>query len=237
MEKYYKIAGLTVKMDSFGRTVEQGRPYEIGPCEDVDITVVSSWEKIREKYPALSDDDGEYLATGANFYMKLLDRDGLMLHSSAVVMDGRAYLFTADCGTGKSTHTSLWLKAFGDRAFILNDDKPALRLEDGVWYAYGTPWSGKHDISVNTRVPLGGIAVVYRDEKNWLEPFSGKDAVVQLFRQLNRMRSMEYRIKLLELLDKLIGQVPVWKLHCNMDVEAAIIAFETMSGTKWEEKA
>jgi len=235
MEKYYKIAGLTVKMESYGRTVEQAKPYEIAPCENVDITVKSHWQSVKKDYPLLSDDDGEYLATGAKFYLNLLDHDGLMLHSSAVVMDGKAYLFTADCGTGKSTHTSLWLKAFGDRAFILNDDKPALRLEDGVWYAYGTPWSGKHDISVNTRVPLGGIAVVYRDETNWLEPFGGKDAVVQLFRQLNRMRSMEYRIKLLELLDKLIGQVPVWKLHCNMDVEAAIVAYETMSGNKWEE--
>lgn len=236
MEKFYKIAGLTVRMDSFGRTVEQAKPYEIPPCESVDFTVKSHWNSVKKDYPLLSDDDGEYLATGAKFYLGLLDFGGFMLHSSAVVMDGKAYLFTADCGTGKSTHTGLWLKAFGDRAYILNDDKPALRLEDGVWYAYGTPWSGKHDISVNTRVPLGGIAVVNRSETNWLEPFEGKEAVVQIFRQLNKMRSMEYRIKLLELLDKLITQVPVWKLHCNMDVEAAVVAYETMSGNQWREK-
>ena len=237
MEKYYKVAGLTVKMDSYGRTVEQAAPYEIQPCEPVDITIESTWPKLKEKYPYLSDEDGEYLATGALFYKHLLDFGGFSLHSSAVVMDGRAYLFTADCGTGKSTHTGLWLKAFGDRAYILNDDKPALRLEDGVWYAYGTPWSGKHDISANVRVPLGGIAVVNRSETNWLERFSGKEAVVQIFRQLNRTRSTEYRIKLLELLDKLIVQVPVWKLHCNMDVEAAVIAYETMSGEKWRTEA
>lgn len=236
MEKFYKIAGLTVRMDSFGRTVEQAKPYEIPPCESVDFTVKSHWNSVKKDYPLLSDDDGEYLATGAKFYLGLLDFGGFMLHSSAVVMDGKAYLFTADCGTGKSTHTDLWLKAFGDRAYILNDDKPALRLEDGVWYAYGTPWSGKHDISVNTRVPLGGIAVVNRSETNWLEPFEGKEAVIQIFRQLNKMRSMEYRIKLLELLDKLITQVPVWKLHCNMDVEAAVVAYETMSGNQWREK-
>lgn len=235
MEKYYKIAGLTVKMDSYGRTVEQAKPYEIAPCENVDVTVVSPWPERKSEYPELDDDMGEYLFTGTRFYRNLLDFGGFSLHSSAVVMDGKAYLFTADCGTGKSTHTQLWLKAFGDRAYILNDDKPALRLEDGVWYAYGTPWSGKHDISVNTRVPLGGIAVVNRSETNWLEPFEGKDAVVQIFRQLNKMRSMEYRIKLLELLDKLITQVPVWKLHCNMDVEAAVVAYEAMSGNQWRE--
>lgn len=233
MEKYYKIAGLTVQMDSFGRTVERARPYEIAPCENVDITLKSVWHLCKDAHPELSDDDGEYLFSGASFYRALLDFGGFSLHSSAVVMDGKAYLFTADCGTGKSTHTSLWLKAFGERAFILNDDKPALRLENGVWYAYGTPWSGKHDISVDARVPVGGIAVVNRSETNWLEPFEGQEAVIQIFRQLNRMRSMEYRMKLLELLDKLITQVPVWKLHCNMDLEAAVVAYETMSGNKW----
>ena len=229
MEKYYKIAGLTVKMDSFGRTVEQARHYETAPCETPDITVVSNWPVKKPEYPDLSDSDGEYLATGASFYKELLNHDGLMLHSSAVVLDGRAYLFTADCGTGKSTHTGLWLKAFGDRAYILNDDKPALRLENGVWYAYGTPWSGKHDISVDARVPVGGIALVIRSHTNRMEPLTGLEAVTQLLRQATRSNVMEYRAKLLELTDLLIRGVPIWKLYCNMDVEAALVAHSTMS--------
>lgn len=235
MEKFYRIAGLTVKMDSFGRTVEQAVPYEIDPCDQVDITITWDWRELQERYPKTSDDICEYLFSGSNFYTHLLKFDGLMLHSSAVVMDGKAYLFTADCGTGKSTHTGLWLKAFGDRAFILNDDKPALRLEDGVWYAYGTPWSGKHDISVNTRVPLGGIAVVNRCDTNWLEPMEAKEAVFNILRQTSKPRGMEYRIKMLELLDQLITRIPVWKLHCNMDVEAAQVAFKTMSARTMEE--
>ena len=144
-------------------------------------------------------------------------------------------MFTANPGTGKSTHTSLWLQKFGNRAFILNDDKPALRLEDGAWYAYGTPWSGKHDISVNARVPVAGIACLERGEINEIEPFSGRDAVLALLRQCNRPKAAEYRIKLLDLLDKLITQVPVWKLKCNMDPEAAIVSYEAMSGCKYEE--
>ena len=229
MEKFYKIAGLTVKMDTFGRAEEQAMPYRCEPCENPDITVVSNWPTKKGEYPELSDSDGEYLATGASFYKELLNHGGLMLHSSAVVMDGRAYLFTADCGTGKSTHTGLWLKAIGDRAYILNDDKPALRLEDGIWYAYGTPWSGKHDISVDARVPVGGIALVTRSDTNRLEPLSGLEAVTQLLRQATRSNLMEYRAKLLELLDLLITGVPTWKLYCNMDVEAAHVAHRTMS--------
>ena len=75
----------------------------------------------------------------------------MLLHSSAVVVDGYAYLFSADSGTGKSTHTGLWKQHFGDRAYIINDDKPAIRKVDGEWYVFGTPWSGKTDTSVNPR--------------------------------------------------------------------------------------
>ena len=70
---------------------------------------------------------------------------------------------------------------FGEKAYILNDDKPALRLIEGIWYAYGTPWSGKHDISVNTGVPIGGICMLERGEENKIIPFRGKDAIFELF--------------------------------------------------------
>ena len=228
MEQYYKIAGLTVKMDSFGRTVEQAAPYACEPCQTPDIEIRSNWPEMKQRYPMCSDDVGEYMATGASFYRQLLDFGGMMLHSSAVVVDGKAYLFTADSGTGKSTHTQLWLKKFGDRAFILNDDKPALRLESDGWYAYGTPWSGKYDISVDTRVPVAGIAVVERADTNSIEPFGGITAIHAILKQINRPKAKVYREKLLELLDKLITQVPVWKLHCNMDPEAADVSYEAM---------
>lgn len=233
MEKKYKIAGLIVQMDSFGRTITQAQPYSIITEQAPDIVIASNWAEKKQKYPHLSDSDGEYLATGFDFYKKLLNFEGFQLHSSAVVVDGKAYLFTADPGTGKSTHTGLWLRQFGERAFILNDDKPAVRREGDTWYAYGTPWSGKYDISVDTRVPVAGIAVVVRDPNNWIEPYSGKDAVVDILRQVNRPRDMQYRMKLLTLLDQLMTQIPIWKLHCNMDPGAAIVSYEAMSGKKW----
>ena len=202
MEQYYKIANLIVKMDSYGRTAEQAKAYICELCDKPDIVIESNWVNVKDKYPEINDEIGEYLYSGSSFYKQLLDFGGMMLHSSAVVVDGKAYLFTAPCGTGKSTHTKLWLELFGDRAFILNDDKPALRLEDFVWYAYGTPWSGKYDISVDTRVPVGGIAAVERADTNSIEPYSGKEAIVDIMRQVNRPKDMAFRIKLLELLDK-----------------------------------
>lgn len=228
MEFYCKIAGLTVLLDSFGRTVEQAKPYLCDPAEP-DI-VIRSKPVTLPRYAHLSESDREYLASGSSFYRQLLQFDGMMLHASAVVVDGKAYLFSANSGTGKSTHTQLWLRKFGDRAYILNDDKPALRLHDGVWYAYGTPWSGKHDISVNTGVPVAGIAMVERGEENTIAPFAGTEAILSVLRQVNRPKDAAFRAQLLTLLDQLIAQVPVWQLRCNMEPEAAEVSYRAMAG-------
>ncbi len=229
MPSFYKVAGLTLQMDAFGRTAAQAEPYRIAACEKPDIVIRSNRQTLQERAPHLSEDDCEYMSTGSSFYRQLLQFDGMLLHASAVMMDGRAYLFSAPSGTGKSTHTRLWQQTFGkDRAQILNDDKPALRLEDGVWYAYGTPWSGKHDISINIRVPVAGIAMIERSGTNRIEPFGGREAVFAILEQTVRPRDAAARIKLLELMDQLLTQVPVWKLHCNMDPEAAVIAYTAM---------
>ncbi len=230
MKQYYKIAGLTVTMDTFGITQQRAEKYLCDPTDTVDMEVVSRWELVKDMHPAFDDNSGEYMSTAANFYRQLMDFEGMMLHSSTVVVDGKAYCFTADSGVGKSTHTQLWLDMFGDRAYILNDDKPALRREDGVWYAYGTPWSGKHDISRNERVPVAGIACVSRAQENSIAPFGGPEAISAIFKQLNRPRVRNAREKLLELLDKLLREVPVWQLQCNKEPQAAEVAYRAMSG-------
>lgn len=228
MENCYQIVGLCVQMSSFGRTEEQAAAYLCAPCAP-DIVIDADWKKLKEKQPHLSDEACEYIATGASFYRQLLHFDGLMLHASAVVVDGYAYLFSAGSGTGKSTHTQLWLDQFGDRAFVLNDDKPALRLEEGTWYAYGTPWSGKYDISANVRVPVAGICMLHRAEKNKIQVFSGAKAVFSLLEQTLRPADPALRDKLMVLLDRLITMVPLWQMGCNMAPEAALVSYEAMS--------
>lgn len=229
----YRIADLIVEMDSFGRTVDRAIPYLC--CEElpIDIKISTRSEQFKRRHPSITEDDAEYLGAGLSFYLQLLRFNGLMLHASAVVVDGKAYLFSAHSGTGKSTHANLWMQLFGERAYILNDDKPALRLIDGVWYAFGTPWSGKNNLSVNKGIPLAGIAMVERNVVNGITRHGGFEAISEIYEQTNRPKSMELRIILLELLDKLMTQVPVWKLKCNMDPEAAIVSYEAMSGEKW----
>ncbi len=228
MKNKYRIAGLLVEMESFGRTQKQAIPYLCDSEQTEDITVRSNIKVVKDIFSDVSDDMAEYLSTGSNFYSQLLNYDGFMLHSSAVVVDGKAYLFSANSGIGKSTHTQLWLKYFGDRAYILNDDKPALRIMNGKWYAFGTPWSGKDDMSVNAGVELAGIAVLERAEKNEIEPYSGKSAIFDILSQANRPKSYEMREKLLALIGRLMTDIPIWKLKCNMEMEAAEIAYNVM---------
>jgi len=232
MSNLYRIAGLTVQMNAGNRTAKQAEPYRIRQQLPPDIVMVGTHEGFNRACPHLTYEEAEYINTCREFYYKLLDFDGMMLHSSAVVVDGRAYLFSAASGTGKSTHTELWLKRFGDRAYILNDDKPALRLIDGVWYACGTPWSGKYDISRPECVPLAGIAFLNRDTTNHIERFTGPMVAFELLNQT--LRQGKKVVNAVEVVDKLVRAVPVWKLYCNMDMEAVDVSYNAMSGNEKE---
>lgn len=229
MQQDYIIAGLRVRMDTFGRTLGQAEPYLTEIVGDADIVIVSDPQQLKEQQPHLSLDDCEYLCTGGSFYRQLLLHKGLLLHSSAVVMDGYAYLFSAPCGTGKSTHTDMWKAAFGDAVVMLNDDKPALKKEQDRWYAYGTPWSGKTAQNENMRIPLGGVCVLTRGEQNEIEPYSGAAAIFALLDQTVRPKAANVRGELLELLDDLMSSVPVWKLRCTPTKEAAMVSHAAMS--------
>lgn len=233
MMKYYNICGLTVECDfRYGTMTARSEKYL---CDkgNADISIpfnpaaMEYYEKIA---PNLTIDERELMYTARDFYMELLKFDGFMLHSSAVEVDGRAYLFSAPSGTGKSTHTSLWLELFGDKAQIINDDKPAIRITENGIYAYGTPWSGKSDLNVNEGYPLGGICVLERAEKNFINPLDEGTAVFSILNQTIRPQAPEAMGQLLTLLDKVIKQIPVWKMGCNISVDAAKMAYEAMSG-------
>lgn len=231
MYQYYKIAGLTVKMDTFGRTADLAFPYRIEPCSHVDITIDSTYQVLKAFAPDADDDLCEYLASGRVFYRSLLSFDGMMLHASAIAVDGKAYLFSADSGIGKSTHVGLWRRLLGDeRVRIINDDKPALRLENGTWYVYGTPWSGKYGLNLNLRYPLAGICFLERSPENKIEPYTKSDIVFRFLKQTYRSKKAQIQQKTLSHIGSLLEKVPVWRLECNMEQEAAALSYTAMTG-------
>jgi len=152
------------------------------------------------------------------------------VHGSCVAVDGKAYLFMADSGTGKSTHTRLWREYFGERADMVNDDKPALLLENGVFYACGTPWRGKHHLGRNCKVPLTGICMLVRGEENRIERITPEDALAVVYRYCYHPFSKEGLLGVVSLLPALTKQVPVYRGYFNMELTAPEVSFRGMGG-------
>lgn len=200
--------------------------------EDIDFerkcSARSAEREGREDYPA----SAAYLETLAVYRQiagQLLRRDTLLFHGSLIAVDGVGYLFTARSGTGKSTHTRLWRELFGDRAVMVNDDKPLLKITEAGVTAYGTPWDGKHRLSTNISVPLKAICVLTRACENHIEEISATQAYQMLLQQSYRPMEKGAVVRILELLDVLIKNTKFYKLGCNMNKEAAEVAFEGMN--------
>jgi len=160
----------------------------------------------------------------------------LLFHGSVVAVDDTAYLFTAKSGTGKSTHTRLWRDVFGDRAVMVNDDKPFLQLTDHGVIAHGSPWNGKHRLGSNISVPLKAICILERSAENWIKPISPAQVLPMLFQQSQRPQNPVNMPKYMELIDRLANSVEFYRMGCNMDPEAARISYEAMSRERKDER-
>lgn len=189
------------------------------------------YEKLRKQYPHLSIEECEYSCAGAEFYMKLLKHQGFMIHASAVEKEGKAYLFSAPSGTGKSTHAQLWRQTFkGEPIRIINDDKPAVCLQNGVFYACGTPFSGKTDKNENRKAPIQGLCMLHRGKTNKIQKITSGEALPLILPQTLFYGDEEETNLLLSFLDRFLQSVPVYKMECTMEEEAAKTAYFCMKG-------
>lgn len=228
--KRYVIADLAVDMEVSGRTEQQAAAYAVPANGPADITLTCDARRVLELNPMmLTEDMAEYMGTGVIFGRELLEFNGTYIHASAVILDGAAYLFSAPSGTGKSTHTEKWCRLFGAR--YLNDDKPALRFTGNGWMAYGTPWSGKNDLSSPVGVPLGGIACLRRGQENTIRRLDPPEALPMLMAQsMWKLATQDKMDKQLAIMDKLLQEIPVWELKCRNDDEAAWVSRNAMTG-------
>ncbi len=170
----------------------------------------------------------ETLAVYRQISEQMLDYGILLFHGSVVAVDGRAYVFTAKSGTGKSTHTRLWRTLLGSRAIMVNDDKPLLRVaEDGVT-AFGTPWDGKHHLSSNIAVPVQAICILERGEQNRIWEMDARDAWPMLMQQSYRSGSPQKLAHTMNLLDQMAAKVNLYHMACNMQISAAEMSYQKM---------
>ena len=229
----YNICGLNVFYEpKYERTLLRSEKY-IAENQNVkpDITMTVTKERIENYisiYPEVTPDLAEYVIFGAEFYEKIIDFDGMLLHSSAISVDNKAYLFTANSGTGKSTHTLLWMKYFGDKAIMINDDKPVIRIIDDKVYACGTPFSGKYDINNNIIVPLKAICSLDRGEENSIIEISNQDAIIAIMNQTLTVPDVRLKMKIFDIIEKVLSTVKVYRLYCNISEEAVKIAYNGM---------
>jgi len=181
------------------------------------------------KHPVLTLTDFEYMCTGEAFANRLAYLGGLVMHGSAISYEGKGIVFSAPSGTGKSTHAGLWKQCYGERVVHINDDKPAIRFDEGVPVVYGTPWSGKTDTNSNNSAPLNAIVFLKQASENRIQPLSVADALEHIYRETVRPFYDEaLGMKVLDTAERLIQSVPVFLLECTISKEAVELVKNTM---------
>ncbi len=199
--------------------------------------LITDEEILFEKSFGISDNDAylESLAIFRKICTNLIKNfNGIIFHCSAICVSGRAYLFTAPSGTGKSTHSRLWKECFKDKVIYINDDKPILRLIEGEIYVYGTPWRGKHRLGSNIKVKVDSICKITRSKTNFVKKMTVSEMIPVLLRQTLRFESEENMDKLLNIISEICLKVNLYEINCNMEKEAAFTAYKTLVENKDE---
>ena len=233
---YIKIAGIVVEIDNKYPLVEKiCRDYF---CErtEYDISASATDTEIGDEIIASSAVLGREVSSAyaesvciyRKICLKLPEFDAFVFHASAVELDGRSYAFSARSGTGKSTHTCLWLEHFGKRARIINGDKPILRFFDGKLQVCGTPWCGKERLNSNDTSPLSAICFIERGKVNEIRRIDIGEAISRIASQII-IPSDELGIDVFfPLLEKMLTEIPTYVLRCNISDEAVTVAYNAM---------
>lgn len=174
-----------------------------------------------------SDNYLETLAVLRKIAERLPDYDAVLFHGSVIAEGGKAYMFTAPSGTGKTTHIRLWQDLLPD-AYVLNGDKPFLKVTDKCIYACGTPWQGKEKYGTNKILPLDAICILERSDTNSIEDITLSDALPVLIHQVYRPDAS--MLATLKLISKIGEHVKLYRLRCNREHEAARVSIEHMTG-------
>ena len=200
------------------------------------IVEVSDDEILAEKSEEYSSTMGylEMLAVYRKICERLVDDNIILVHSSVLMVDGQAVMFLAPSGTGKSTHSRLWRQVYGERVTMINDDKPlvSVRTDNNGTHltVYGTPWCGKHGIETNTSAPVKAIFILKRSETNYTKKLSPKEAFPYIYRQIYHPNDEMLMKKILPLMLTFAQNVDIYELGCNMEEEAAKVAYRAAFG-------
>ena len=230
----YKIADLNISIEPIFENVRKRLLPYIADSAEADFSVSASMEQINKicsnpKHPC-SPENAENAIILTQICRSVLDSyEGFFFHSSSIAINNEAYVFTALSGTGKSTHTALWRKHFGDKAVMINDDKPIIRKRNGQFYIFGTPWMGKSDIGNNLKVPVKAVYILRRAKNNSVIRVTPGEVFKELLEATLVPRDKTKMATLLELFDEFFTLTPLFILNCNISDDAVLTAFNAVN--------
>ncbi len=167
--------------------------------------------------------DNRYMWSSISLAELLLPQNAFFIHSSYISVNGKAILFSAPCGTGKSTQAALWEKYRG--AEVINGDKAGILVEDGV-YACGVPFCGTSGICKNKTFPLGAIVLLNQAPENAVKRLAGIEAIQAVLQNIYLdLIAPNEQTAIIDLLIELLNTVPVYSFGCTAD-ENAVTALE-----------
>ena len=228
-----KLAGVTIQIEHRYRYTRWiCRDFVLPEGAAPDFTVSATDEEIEAELscePQAAASYCESLCVCRKICHKMPYYNAFLMHAAVVAVDGAAYIFTAPSGTGKSTHIQLWKDHFGDRAVIVNGDKPLIRVIDGAVYVCGTPWRGKEGWGGNYTLPVAGICVIEQSPENHIRKLSVSEASRHIFKQVLISRDSEESFdRFWSLLNRMMTTVDIYLLQCNRDPEASRLSYLTM---------
>ena len=154
----------------------------------------------------------------------------LLMHASVVENGGKGYLFLGKSGTGKSTHTRLWLRHVPGSE-LMNDDNPVVRVVDGTVRVYGSPWSGKTPCYRNVSAPVGAFVQLRQCLENAMRAESVLEGLVSLLASVSTMKwDRQIHMAQGDTISDIIRLTPIYLLDCRPDEEAARLSYQTVTG-------
>lgn len=223
------VTEITAKYDRLASLLKQFEYGGVRPAEIMLFVNDDMLQSIRSRMVKGSTlAQAEELAYATEFNRAIVDRGAMLIHSSALVYNGGAYLFSAKSGTGKSTHTRLWQQAFGDKVKIINDDKPIVRIKNNKCTVYGTPFDGGSNIAFNESAPLKAVIFIERGEENSIRKASQAEIIANLYSSTVHILSREKADAMLKNFDRLIKMCDFYILTCNTDISAAYTAYDAL---------
>lgn len=159
----------------------------------------------------------------------MLNFNRFFLHASAVIYQGKAYLFSAPSGGGKSTHAALWQQHFG--AKLLNGDKVLIEVRDGQCIAHGSPVAGSSGIYERDSAPIAAVYLLKKEKENRVTPVSMRGALMALYSEaIKERKDPAFNGKLLDLIEKMLACVPVRTLACLPEKSAVECVLQKEEG-------